>query len=134
MTKETTNKREFIPTNKKQFRHYVHSAFTVKDGPVSVSVDEHGKTKIIEEHGGEEYSEVAVSASVINILNKLLEFVKNKDLEIQINESQVYILQHNNDSDDEIRISAEFIEKVSGMILTTRKIEMKDEPFKEDIN
>jgi hypothetical protein len=124
--------RQMAAAEERKYRHYVHSAFKIGKDGTNIEVGENGKTKITK---GE--NTIECSAGLINLLSKMLFAVDRNALEITITPDKVRIRQEMEDrSWDEIEFSTELLTQASKIIMTTRTVVMRDEPYRdvEDID
>lgn len=118
--------------NNKQFKHYVHSPFQVEENGIRIECDEHGKLRLTQDHPEDDsFDEIDCSASLINLLSRLVGTTTKRNFKIEVDKEQVKIAQYHSDGTyDLIECSQPFLDKVFKMLAATRRIEFRDEPFK----
>jgi hypothetical protein len=119
------------PNKEQMFPHFSHTPFEIKEDTTSIAVDAKGKTKIVEEHTDEEYSEIVVPATFIYFLSKLCPIIKDRKLVISMSGEGLKLTQLNEQTEDSVKCSLDFLEQASQIIKTTRKVEMKNEPYRD---
>jgi hypothetical protein len=118
----------------KKFRHFVHSAFSLEESNLKVECDEQGRMRLIEAKSN---NEIDCSASIVNTISKLISIASHQGIRIEISKDGNVVLtqevEAHNSVDkkfDKITVPVFLINRVSRMLMATRRVVLKDEPFK----
>ena len=118
----------------KKFRHFVHSAFSLEEQNLKVECDESGRMRLLDANSN---NEIDCSASIVNTISKLISIASHQGIRIELSKEGNVILTQEVDGEgtkekkfDRINCSVFLINRISKMLMATRRVVLKDEPFK----